>query len=230
MGVAATLSRGSLVALAAGVAVLLLLTAGGKEAWLLVVMLAVAVAIAVPRVPQTERAAFQVRVQQLFQPGAETGRKLIYRQAFSAIRSHPVTGMGPLTFGQTVRNTGTLPGLEPGLEHAHNIVLEGLLSIGPLGLLGFFVLLAASARTCLRIRRTSTQPILTGFAIGTLAALTAFLVSGMFDFILWQVEAMVLLLVLMGTTVALDRANSASQRLDEASSWTTSRPRLGRAV
>jgi O-antigen ligase len=228
VGVAATLSRGSLIALAAGVAVLLLLTAGGKEAWLLVVLLAAAVAIAVPRVPQAERAEFQVRVQQLFQPGAETGRKLIYKQAFSAIRSHPVTGMGPLTFGQTVRTTGTLPGLEPGLEHAHNIVLEGLLSIGPLGMLGFLTLLAAAAGRCFRVRRVSTQPILTGFATGTLAALTAFLVSGMFDFLLWQVEVMVLLLVLIGTTVALERV--ASQRLDEASSWTTSRPRLGRAV
>ena len=114
MGVAATLSRGALIALAAGVAVLLLLTAGGKESWLLVLLLAAAVAIAVPRVPQSERAQFQVRLQKLFQPGAETGRRLIYKQAFSAIRSHPVTGMGPLTFGQTVRNTGTLPGLEPG--------------------------------------------------------------------------------------------------------------------
>jgi O-antigen ligase len=204
-GIGATLSRGALLALVAGIAVLIVLTLRGRELWVLLALLVAAAAIAIPRIPQSEQTNFQQRFQKLLQPGTETGRRLIYKEAIQTIEQYPVTGVGPLTFGANARKYGTLPGVEPGLTHAHNVFLEGYLSLGPLGLAGFLWLLVMSVRRYLSVfRRARVDPVLKGFAAGALAALTSFLVQGMVDFLFWQLEALVLLLILLGSAFALD--------------------------
>jgi len=204
-GIGATLSRGALVALAAGIAVLIVLTLRGRELWVLLALLVAVAAVAIPRVPQAEQTNFQQRFQQLLQPGTNTGRKLIYQEAFQTIEKYPVTGVGPLTFGANARKNGTLPGVESGLTHAHNVILEGYLSLGPLGLAGFLWLLLAAVRRYLRvIRRPEVEPMVKGFAAGALAALTSFFVQGMVDFLFWQLEALLLLLILLGSAFAFD--------------------------
>lgn len=210
-GLAVTLSRGALAALAAGVIVITLLMAARRQALpvLAVVFLAAGILwVAVPTVPESQRAAFAARFQMLLSPGTETGRTLIYDEAFKVIRSYPLTGVGPLTFGVIASQRSTVPLLERSLTHAHNVFLEGYLSLGPIGLLGFLWLAAGAIRRLLaatRDRVGRANPVLTGWAIGSLGAVASMLVQGMADFLFWQVEMLTLLVILLGTGYAIGR-------------------------
>jgi O-antigen ligase len=192
--------------LAVGVAVLLVLTSAGKEKWVLLGLVVAVVAVTLPTVPASEQSQFQSRFDQLFQPQAETGRKLIYREAFKTIGQYPLTGVGPLTLKVIARRDGTVPGVEADLTHAHNVFLEGFLSLGPLGIAGFVWLFAGAAKRFVSVyRRSRRDPWLAGYAAGALAALASFLVQGMVDFIFWQVEVLVVLFVLLGSAYALEK-------------------------
>jgi O-antigen ligase len=204
-GIGATLSRGALLALVAGIGVLLVLSLRGRELWVLLALLAGVAAVAIPQIPQSQRVNYQQRFSQLLQPDAESGRQFIYKQAEQEIRKYPLTGMGPLAFGANIAKHGTIPGGDAAITHAHNIILEGYLSLGPIGLFGFIWLLVLSVRRYLRVlRRPKLDPVLKGFAAGALAALASFLVQGMVDFLFWQLEVLVLLMVILAVGFALD--------------------------
>jgi O-antigen ligase len=217
-GMIVTQSRGALVALAAGVAVLLVAMAFQRQAVAVlgVVLVAVlALAVAIPSVPESQRAQLLQRFQKLTQPQAETGRRLVYKAAFQTIRDYPLTGVGPLTFREMINSRSTVPGLEHGLGHAHNIELEAFLSLGPLGLLAFAGLWIGTVVRLLRAirRRPGEQrdPLIVGWAIGALAALTSIFVQGLADMVFWQIEMLVLVLLLFASAYAIDaRRPSAS--------------------
>jgi O-antigen ligase len=155
--------------------------------------------VAVPQVPQSERSALTERFQRLFQPGTELGRKLVYTQAVEAIRENPLTGLGPLTFGRLTRERTTIGDIEPGREHAHNLLFESYLSFGPLGLLGLLWLIVSSALRYARATRPGPDgdQLVVGWAVGALAALAVLVVQGIGDFVFSNLEPLGLLLLVL---------------------------------
>jgi O-antigen ligase len=204
-----SLSRGALAGVAAALAVMFVLLIARRQTAAVLGMLAlltVALLVALPQVPMSQRAEFAERLQQLTQPGAETGRELIYRQGMRMLGEYPLTGVGPLTFGQLTRESTPIPDIEPGREHAHNLFLEGALSLGPLGLLALLWLVVGAARRYLRRARPTSDPLVLGWSVGAVGALVAMLVQGMGDFIFSNLEPLGLLAVLIGVGYGLGRA------------------------
>jgi O-antigen ligase len=208
-----SLSRGAVAGVAAGlVAMFVLLLAHRQTAAVLgfLVVLSFALFVALPRVPESQRAEFSNRVQQLFQPGTETGRELIYEQGLEMLGRYPLTGVGPLAFGKLTRESTPIPDIEPGREHAHNLFLEGALSLGPLGLLGLLWLVVGAARRYLRRAREPSGALVLGWSVGAVGALVAMLVQGMGDFIFSNLEPLTLLLLLVGVGYGFGRTERAA--------------------
>lgn len=203
---ALTLSRGAMLSLAVGLAVMIcLLFAGGRAVASLAILLAIAVAVAVtvPQVPESKRAEVLQRFQQLRRPGTETGRRLLYREAVINIRESWLLGKGPLVFGKIIKRRERVGGLEQ-LPHAHSIVLETWLSLGLIGLLSLTWLLVGAARRFLRLsRRAQDDPAAAGWAIGGLSALVAMLVQGVADFVFISLDVMTLAFVVVTSAYAL---------------------------
>jgi O-antigen ligase len=211
-GLIATLSRGALLGVGAGLVVMIVLLISQRRAAALLGLLLVIVAIlfvAVPRVPESQRAEFADRLQQLLKPGSETGRELTFRQALRMIGDYPYTGVGPLTFGQLTRESTPIPDIEPGREHAHNLFLEGYLSLGPLGLLGLLWFVAGAMWRYLQRGRRAVEALVAGWSVGAVAALAAMLVQGGGDFIFSNLEPLGLLALLVGVGYAFGRTPQA---------------------
>jgi hypothetical protein len=207
-GIVVTESRGALIGLLAGTVVLVMLmlvSRRGMAALGMLAVIALALSFTVPRLPEPERHEFSERLAQLTRPGADLGRERIYKLAESTISQYPYTGVGPLTFGEMGSRRSSVPGVECCLTHSHNVALEGFLSIGPLGLLGLLWLCAGSVSRLLRLRHRRSDPVVAGWAIGSLGAIVALLVAGMFDFVFWQPEMLVLLLLVLISGYALVR-------------------------
>jgi O-antigen ligase len=205
-GLVVTESRGALIGLIAGTVVLSVLMLVSRQAIAALSMFAIiglALAVAVPRLPEPERAAFGKRLEQLTRPGAEAGRERIYKEARNVIARYPFTGVGPLTFGKIGSQRSKVSGIECCLTHAHNVALEAYLSIGPLGLAGLLWLCGGSIRRLLRLRHRRDDPFVAGWAIGGLGAIVSLVVGGMFDFVFWQLEMFVLLLLILVSGYAL---------------------------
>lgn len=203
-----TLSRGALLGLAAAVAaMLLLLIAQRQVAAMLGVALAllIGITIAVPQLPTSQRVEFEQRIDQLFRPGTELGRDLIYKQAFRTLGEYPLTGVGPLTFGKLTRESTTIPDIEPGREHAHNLFLEGALSLGPVGLLALLWMIGGAVQRYRHRIRAPDSALELGWAVGAVAALVAMAAQGIGDFIFSNLEPLTLLAVFVGTGYAFGR-------------------------
>jgi O-antigen ligase len=213
----ATQSRGALLALIAGTAVVMVLLSARRQAMAVVgilLILGLALLVIIPSVPSTERTQFTQRLQQLSQPNAEQGRRGVYRAAFAEIGKHPITGVGVFEFQRIINTDPPVPGLEFGLGHAHNIILEGWLSLGLLGLLAFAYLWGAGARRLWRATRTrpGEDPLIAAWAIGALGALASMFVQGMTDVLFNAIEIFTLFILLLATGFAFERRRNESAR------------------
>jgi hypothetical protein len=203
-GMGVTLSRGALVGFAVGLVVIIgfVLTQRRLVSVLGVMLVIVlSIAAAVPQISPKDRQQYAERFAELRKPGAETGRSLIYRVARDTALDHPLTGIGPLAFGKVMRSSPLSPGFVGGATHSHSVLFEGFLSLGPIGFAGFVLLVIASVRRLLAVARPRSRhldPVRRGWALGSLAALTALAVQGMVDFIFWQVELLVYVFLLLG--------------------------------
>jgi hypothetical protein len=207
-GLVVTESRGAVIGLVAGLAVLLTTMFVRRQAvpiLTLLAFIALTFAVAVPRIPEAERAQFAKRFDALTQPGSEAGRERIYGEANYVLREYPLTGVGPLTFGQIGSQRAAVPGIECCLTHSHSLALETVLSLGPLGTLGLIWLAVGSWIRLQRVARRRGDPVTAGWAIGVTSALAALVVAGTFDFVYWQPEMLVLLLLLLVSGYALVR-------------------------
>jgi O-antigen ligase len=205
-GMVVTESRGALIGLVAGTAVLVAFMFVRRQAVAMLTLLgfvALTLVVAVPRLPEPERTQFAKRFETLTRPGAETGRERIYAEARNVLAQHRFAGVGPLTFGEIASQRSAVPGIGCCLTHAHNLALESLLSLGPLGTAGVLWLGAGSWIRLQRVSRRRGDPVAAGWAVGVLSALVALVVAGMFDFVFWQPEMLVLLLVLLVSGYAL---------------------------
>ena len=224
LGVAAlvfTLSRGALLGLAAGIAIMIVLLIARRQVTAVlgvVLVIVVTLFVTLPQVPQTQREAFQERFQRLFQPGTEVGRQLALIQARQLIADYPLTGVGPLTFGRLSRERSPFGDVEAGREHSHNFFLESYLSFGPVGLLALLWLLGAAAWRYGRASRAGpgSDQLVVGWSIGAIAAFAAVLVQGLGDFVFTNLELFALLLIVAGVAYA---RNLVASRPDSARAY-----------
>jgi O-antigen ligase len=207
-GLMVTVSRGPIIAVVSGVIIVALLLSRRKPGRLLMfaVLTPLVIAVAIPETPLDEREKLQQRFQSTFQPGAESGRRVIWREAAQEIEHYPLTGIGALTFTDVFRETSTTPGINVQITHAHNVFLEGYLSLGPIGMIGFFwAIFGALRRLLYSSMRRRGDPLINGWSVGLVGAIFSFIVSGMVDFPFWQVEVTAFFFFLIGAAYALGR-------------------------
>jgi O-antigen ligase len=221
-GLVATLSRGPILGLLAGFLLVMALLAKRRPAALLalVIMVPLIVAFALPEAPSSQRAALTERFNEALEPDAEPGRKAIWAAAEGQIESHPLTGIGTLTFARTFTQTASTANVDQDVTHAHNLFLEGYLSIGPIGMIGLVWLVAGAVGNFWRAsgRRDPEGRKISGFAIGAIGALFSVVISSMVDFPFWQLEmtSFVFLLIGVGSANARRSPPPIADQADQA--------------
>jgi O-antigen ligase len=165
LGVIRTGSRGSLVALACGVGVLVLRRG---SAWLRFRnMLVVATALAVLLVMASSWEASRRRWLATFERGTLSGREEIYPLAWGMFLERPIMGWG---IGGNIRELGTRTRV--GLRDTHNLYLWILTEDGVIGAIPYFLGLWLCFRAAWRSRKLS-------YGLVPLALLSAVLIVNM---------------------------------------------------
>lgn len=171
-GLALTFSRGALIALAAGVAILLVLRR--LWAWLLL-LLAGGIGAFVAGV-----VLFPDRFADAGGAGAEPTRFTIWRASWRMIQDHPLFGVGPDQFLYQYSRRYIEPAGWPEryTSHPHNLVLDVWLRLGALGLASLATLVAGLVWWTKRHVSVSQRD---PWAMGALAALVGGAAHGMVD-------------------------------------------------
>ena len=131
-------------------------------------------------------------------------REEIWALGAQLIREHPVTGIGAGAF--EAYSAAQVKQVEPGVyetpvPHAHNWILQIALDAGIPGLLAFAALVALSARSLWRARRSETlRPIF----IGMTGAWAAMLVQGLTDATMIDTRASLIFWWILGSSLVWD--------------------------
>lgn len=171
-GIAATFSRGGLVALFVGAAALIWWIRSRRLLRLLAVVTVCVLFVAL--------SLFRNRLFDLGGSGNEPTRFAIWRSSIHMIRDHPITGVGLDQFLYQYWRRYVEPGAwaERYTAHPHNLILDVWLSLGIVGLAVAAWIAAGVTREVWRVRRFAPADAI---AAGAFAALMGGLAHGMFD-------------------------------------------------
>lgn len=144
-----------------------------------------------------------------------TGRYLLWYYGWKVAKANWVLGVGMDYFRATKHSYGfPAPFNNVWLRyHTHNLFMELLANTGVVGLGCFLWMLVGSfwrLQHRVTVDRTETQ----GLALGISAALIAFVVHGLWDAVIWQYGALMLLAALIGLAVAFNRVASVRREAD----------------
>jgi hypothetical protein len=128
-------------------------------------------------------------------------RTPLWSQAWQEYKAHPVVGGGAGSYENYYLQHRTRPDK---VKNAHNLYLETLAEVGPLGLALLLVALLAPLYTAVRARRHLFVPALAG-------AYVAFLVHMTVDWD-WQVTAVALTGLFCGTAILVSARTEAEER------------------
>lgn len=171
-GLALTFSRGALIALAAGVAILLVL----RRLWAWLLLLAVGgVGLAGAGV-----VLFPDRFADAGGSGAEPTRCTIWRASWHMILDHPLFGVGPdqFLYQYSRRYIEPMGWPERYTSHPHNLVLDTWLRLGAMGLAAMTTLAVGLVWWTKRHVQAIRRDV---WAMGSLAALVGGVAHGMVD-------------------------------------------------
>lgn len=171
-GIAATFSRGGLIALFAG-AVALIWWVGSRRLLRLLAVGTICVLFVALWL-------FRTRLFDFGGSGNEPTRFAIWRASLHMIKDHPITGVGLDQFLYQYWRRYVEPGGWPEryTSHPHNLILDIWLSLGIVGLAVFAWIAAGVAREIWRSRRAAPRDAI---AAGAFAALIGGLAHGMVD-------------------------------------------------
>lgn len=209
-GLLLTFSRGALLGVIVGLAVVLIFI--GAWRWLLGLMAAGIVVGAIGLL------LFPDRLLDVGGDGSEPTRFSIWRSSIEMIREHLIFGVGPDQFLYQYHRRFVEPAGWPEryTSHPHNIILDTWLRLGALGLASFITLVVGLVwwiqKKTYWIRRDA-------FAIGAIAALFGGLVHSMLDngFFLPDLATISLFFVAVLITVPEDEVEAVSdERYDNA--------------
>jgi hypothetical protein len=208
-GIAFSLTRGAMVALAVSLAVLLFLPAFRRWAAVLFVALAVfavANANAISNSPQLEVIGQRLStISKATQSDSSNQRPYIWSKTPDMIVEHPFFGVGSAQYPLYAPRYAIVGWGGAPYVHAHNVPLtiaaeNGLVGAGFLIWFGIGVL-ALAARALLRGRRSPHYP----FAVAAAASIGGAFLTGMIDYPPGTVVIMGATLVLIGSMVAAAR-------------------------
>ena len=187
VALALTFTRSAWVGACAGIGLLLVI-----KDFRLLALLPVAAAVFIGMAPERITA----RAYSMFDLNDPTNRDRVamLRSGVRMVRDHPLTGVGPDMVKVVYADYRDAAAVEPATLHLHNVPMQiaaerGLVALGVW--VWFIVRLAVDLVR--RLRLPSARPL----AAGGLAALTAMLAAGMFEYNFGDSEFLVLLLVLV---------------------------------
>ena len=187
-------TRGSWIGLLMGVALLIFFE--NKRLTLLAVIL-----VALLLIPErTREAAFSS-----FNPNHPRNRERVFmwKAGLKIFRDHPLTGVGLSTLRDTYIKYRD-PESEEIVGHLHSVPIHILASMGLVGFLAWIYLFASLLIWQVRALfiMKNAPPFPRGLLLGGLAALAAFLVNGLFEWNLGDIEVGTLLWSVVGLSVA----------------------------
>jgi len=133
-----------------------------------------------------------------------------WRNSISIVRHQPLTGVGWIDLGEIHRSVAP-PGADLDYQayrigHFHNNLIMILVCLGVIGLAALLYMLYRIFRMELLLTRQCPPPSLSAaWTRGSLAALTAFWVNGLFDWTFGDAEPVTLLWLTVGICLAVER-------------------------
>lgn len=172
LGLLATFSRGAIIGVIVGVALVLVFI--GAWRWLLGLTAAGVVLSAIGLL------IFPDRLLDVGGGGSEPTRFAIWRSSIEMIRAHPVFGVGPdqFLYQYNRRFIEPMGWPERYTSHPHNIILDTWLRLGVLGLASFATLIVGLVWW---IQKKTSAIRRDAWAIGSIAALVGGMIHGMLD-------------------------------------------------
>ena len=134
------------------------------------------------------------------------GRLLLWRYALIVFKANWLFGVGMENFRYVKHFFGYPLSLASSVRYnSHNLLLEFLADLGVAGTACSFWLLGGTFLRVDRIARSSISTRRTWLAVGLNAGLIVFVVHGLFDCIIWQHGAFMILGLLIGMCLCLER-------------------------
>jgi O-antigen ligase len=204
-GFAATYTRGAWLGFAAGVGMLLPMIR--RERWLLVVGLVI-VGLVVFAGSQT----FRQRLLTMADPDDPTFRERIFmwRSGLTMWKEHPWLGIGPGGVKREYARYALPEAVKKRTGHVHNTPLQILVERGVLGLAAWLAIWAAFyARAIGLLRRLASGAQLErALVVGSLAAITGFLIGGLSEYNFGDSEVVMVAWAIMALPSAVEARGS----------------------
>jgi putative inorganic carbon (HCO3(-)) transporter len=135
-------------------------------------------------------------------------RQELFGHAFSLFLESPVLGTGLAAYPIIAARDFPIVLGDPTTSHSHNLYLQVALDTGIMGVIAFAVICIIAARLLWRAYRAGVEKDL---AIGYLSALVVLLAHGVVDQITWGTKPGLVLWLLLGVAVAIDKLAQAQR-------------------
>jgi O-antigen ligase len=195
-----TLVRGAWLGFGVGAGLVLALVRRRAAALVLLVAL-VATALAIPSV--------HARLQTIGDPADDTTRDRLAMLAagLRLVREHPIAGVGPGQVKRLYPAYAPPEAMRRHTSHLHNTPLQIAVERGLVGLaLWFWIFAAFFARAWGVLRRVPGDAVADrALVVGALAAVTAFLVAGLFEYNFGDTEVLLVTLSVMALPFVVER-------------------------
>lgn len=200
-----TLARNAWLGCAAAIGLLVLLTR--RLALILLIVVALVVGL-------TLSSAFHKRVMKTFDlsDASATERLYFWQAGLRMVADAPLLGLGPGGVGRSYERYKLPEGVRAHTGHLHNNLVQIAAERGLLGLAAWLWIWVAFFRRAARIYRALPPGRGDDRALvaGSLAAVTGFLVAGLFEYNFGDSEVIDLVLVVMALPFVVDRAAAAA--------------------
>jgi len=190
-----TFTRGSWLGMLASV---LIIVAIQRRKW---VLPSVAVLVVLTVILPTP---YRNRITSIWDPHYRTNvqRLELLTGGWRIFRDHPVVGVGPIDLAEVYERYKP-SGAVFIHGHMHNIFLQYAVTMGIVGLVAFCYLVFSFFRLMMDNLRIDLPPPERAWVVGTIGALTGFLVNGLFEWNFGDAEVVTLLYVVVGSNLAI---------------------------
>ncbi len=204
-GIGVSLSRGGLLALAAGlISLTVLQLSRGSVAIKLAVVLVATAGIGVAATPRSARDQFQARFKDQRQGQQQDDRiRFAYQKAGRTALAHSPLGIGYGNFSDYVGRNAVNAQTKDQAFHSHNTFVQIGVEAGWVGLVGFLALIGVPLWRALRL---SAKRMLSPRTAAFAAALIGILAQGLFDYLFHEIAILAFFVaVVWGLTRLLER-------------------------
>ncbi len=147
---------------------------------------------------------YRERVQTMWSPtfGTNVQRLEMLSASWRMFKDHPLLGVGTMDLGELYRQYKP-PTAVFIHGHMHNNFVQIAVQMGLVGLAAFIFLLVFFYRLLARNLKLGLPPPERALVVGSIGALTGFLVNGLFDWNFGDAEAVTMLFIVIGANLAL---------------------------